>query len=103
MRIAIIDTGLDMDHPAFTAAPPLTERSLTLDEVSNTLESLNAYDRYVNQSGVKLTAENLYRSEKVPYGFNYVDGGLDVTHDNDEQGGSRHTCSRYCGGQCYTG
>lgn len=86
MRIAIIDTGLDMDHPAFTAAPPLTERSLTLDEVSNTLEFLNAYDRYVNQSGVKLTAENLYRSEKVPYGFNYVDGGLDVTHDNDEQG-----------------
>ncbi len=32
------------------------------------------------------TAERLYRSEKVPFAFNYVDRNLDVTHDNDDQG-----------------
>ena len=28
----------------------------------------------------------MYYSEKVPFMFNYVDGSLDVTHDNDDQG-----------------
>ena len=50
------------------------------------MESLNAYDLYLSKSAVKLTADVLYRSEKVPYGFNYVDRSLDVTHDNDYAG-----------------
>lgn len=79
MRIAIIDTGLDLDHPSFVDAPVLTDTSLTLAEVESVLTSLNAYELY----GSDLTAEALYRSEKVPFGFNYVDESLDVTHDND--------------------
>lgn len=79
MRIAIIDTGLDLDHPSFVDAPVLTDTSLTLAEVESVLTSLNAYELY----GSALTAEALYRSEKVPFGFNYVDRSLDVTHDND--------------------
>ncbi len=30
------------------------------------LESLNAYTRYASTSAVKLTADKLYRSEKIP-------------------------------------
>ena len=86
MRIAVIDTGLDLDHPSFAAAPELTEDSLTKEEIGGVLESLNAYTRYASTSAVKLTADVLYRSEKVPYGFNYVDRSLDVTHDNDYAG-----------------
>ena len=86
MRIAIIDTGLDLDHPSFAVAPQLTEDSLTQEEIASVLESLNAYDLYLSKSAVKLTADVLYRSEKVPYGFNYVDRSLDVTHDNDYAG-----------------
>lgn len=82
MRIAIIDTGLDLDHPSFVDAPDLTEDSLTLEEVNSVLTTLNAYELY----GSALTAAQLYRSEKVPFGFNYVDSSLDVTHDNDQQG-----------------
>lgn len=79
MRIAIIDTGLDVDHPSFVDAPVLTEDSLTLEELESVLTSLNAYELY----GSELTAEALYFNEKVPFGFNYVDRGLDITHDND--------------------
>lgn len=79
MRIAIIDTGLDVDHPSFVDDPVLTDTSLTLEELSSVLTSLNAYKIY----GSTLTAEALYRGAKVPFGFNYVDESLDVTHDND--------------------
>ena len=79
MRIAIIDTGLDVDHPSFVDAPVLTDTSLTLSELESVLTSLNAYELY----GGDLTAEAVYHSAKVPFGFNYVDESLDVTHDND--------------------
>ena len=79
MRIAIIDTGLDVDHPSFVDAPVLTEDSLTLAELESVLTSLSAYALY----GSELTAEALYCNEKVPFGFNYVDRSLDITHDND--------------------
>lgn len=82
MRIAIIDTGLDLDHPSFAAEPNQVGTSLTVDEIAGVLTNLNAYKLYGNT----LTAEDLYRSGKVPYGFNYIDASLDVTHDNDQQG-----------------
>lgn len=106
MRIAIIDTGLDLDHPSFAVAPQLTEDSLTQEEIASVLESLNAYDLYLSKSAVKLTADVLYRSEKVPYGFNYVDRSLDVTHDNDYAGdhgthvAGYRRCQRHRGYRC---
>lgn len=84
MRIAIIDTGLDLDHPSFAAAPP--SPSLTQAEIESVMGNLNATELYNASSSVKLTANRLYRSEKVPFGFNYVDETLDITHDNDTQG-----------------
>lgn len=81
MRIAIIDTGLDIDHPSFVDDVPLTETSLTIAEIDTVLENLNAYKRYAG-----LSAAALYNSTKVPYRFNYVDHDLDVTHDNDSAG-----------------
>ncbi len=84
MTIAIIDTGLDVDHPSFAAAPE--GASMTLADVQDVLTELNAYRRYSLTSAMPLTAEKLYYSEKVPYGFNYVDNSLDVTHDYDVQG-----------------
>lgn len=86
MRVAVIDTGLDLDHPSFADAPAKTDRSLEQEEVASVLTTLNAYQRYTRTSTLKLTAEKLYRSEKVPYAFNYVDSDLDVTHDHDNQG-----------------
>ena len=86
MRIAILDTGLDVDHPSFVDAPALTETSLTMGEVSDVISELNAAVRYAEATGEELTAEDVYYNEKVPFGFNYGADSLDITHDNDASG-----------------
>ena len=86
MRIAIIDTGLDYDHPSFTADPQLTDSSLTKEEIAGVLKTTNAYAMYRSHGLVELTADRVYRSAKVPFGFNYIDESLDITHDNDTAG-----------------
>ena len=95
-RIAVIDTGIDSDHPSFdggafdahlketaeSAGKSVADYSLLAkDEISEVLPLLNAYQR---NSGIN--ADSLYLSEKIPFAFNYVDSDLDVTHDNDDEG-----------------
>lgn len=99
-RIAIIDTGLDTDHQSFNndafkyaLAEDAKAAGMTYDEyvakkdlldaaeIASVLEKLNAYS--MNNT---ITAEDLYRNEKVAYGFSYIDRDLDVTHLNDTQG-----------------
>ncbi len=96
-RVAIIDTGLDTDHQSFdpeafdyAIAEVENEKGISYDlldpeEIDTVLTQLNAYKR-LEEAGVTLTAEELYINSKAAYGFNYVDGDLDVTHDNDGQG-----------------
>lgn len=84
MTVAVLDTGLDIDHPSFVDAP--ANPRLTLADVEAVLTELNAYILYSETSAIPLEAEDLYYNEKVPFGFNYVDCGLDITHDYDQQG-----------------
>ena len=91
--VAVIDTGLDTDHQSFDAsafehaiAQVEAEKGVKLDlmdaaDIAPVLTQLNAYKR-----DNSLTAEDLYINAKTAYGYNYVDGSLDVTHDNDDQG-----------------
>ena len=83
MKIAVIDTGLDIDHQNFQALgeDKLTDTSADVDTVGAVLSQLNASSRIEG-----LTVEDVYHSTKVPYGFNYCDDNLDITHDNDSQG-----------------
>ncbi len=81
MKIAVVDTGLDLDHPSFAAAPALTGDSMTVEDVEAVLPKLNASALYP-QAG----AADLYRSEKIPFAFNYVDRNLKASHDYDQQG-----------------
>ncbi len=85
--VAIIDTGIDTDHRSFDAEAfdyalsTLDEEPdlLTKDEIAAVFDQLNvsAYGDF--------TADDVYISTKIPFAFNYVDGDLDVTHDNDTQ------------------
>ncbi len=95
MRVAIIDTGLDTDHQSFNAEA--FEYALREDAAADgkTVEDYDLLDR-AEISGVMsqlnacksggVTADDLYRTAKVPYGYCYVDQDLDVTHDKDSQG-----------------
>ena len=95
-RIAVIDTGIDSDHPSFdggafdyslglTAAAAGTTvdsyQLLNKDEIAAVLPNLKVSER---NSGV--TADKLFLSDKIAFAFNYVDRNLDVTHDNDAEG-----------------
>ena len=99
-RIAVIDTGLDTDHQSFDpnaflhALQENAERAgmsyeeyvaslnlLDAEEVAAKLSQLNVAERNPG-----MTAEELYFNEKAPFGYNYLDGDVDITHDNDSQG-----------------
>ena len=82
MRIAIVDTGLDLDHPAYVEVPELTSTSLTVEEIAAVLPKLNAY----KMMGGDVTAEELYYSGKIPFAFNYSDWNLNADHEHDQQG-----------------
>ena len=84
MVIAVIDTGLDIDHPSFVDAPESPR--MNIDHIASVLTELNAYDLFNENSPLAMTAEDVYFNAKVPFGFNYVDRGTDITHDYDSQG-----------------
>ena len=76
MTIAILDTGLDMDHPSFAADPQLNEYSWDASYVASMLDKLN-----VSKINGKVTAEDLYHNAKVPFTFDYATGTVNVNHD----------------------
>ena len=91
-RIAIIDTGIDTDHQSFDAGAfdyALTQDAeaagkavadynlLTKKEIGDKLSLLNI----AQNQGV--SADSLYGTTKLPFGYNYVDESFDLTHDND--------------------
>ena len=97
-RIAIIDTGLDTDHQSFDvrgyecSLRKNAERLgmsyedyaeslglLTKEEVAAKWSDLNFSSRYSKASGTFFT-------DKVPFGANYVDHSVDITHENDDHG-----------------
>ncbi len=89
--VAIVDTGLDVEHEMFDAEAfeyALEETGkevdlLTVDDIEAVIDQLHIAGEG-RISG--LTAEDLYISSKIPFGANYVDNDLDVTHKNDGQG-----------------
>ena len=78
MTIAILDTGLDLDHPSFAADP-----ENPLWDVAWLQEMMDTYDlRLEELYGEGITAEDLYYSAKIPFHFNYALGSTDVLHND---------------------
>ena len=89
-KIAIVDTGLDVDHisfspKAFDFAIQEIESDegrdvelLTKKDVDRLWSSLNA--SYFHDTN------NSYVNSKIPFGFNYCDADFDISHLNDSQG-----------------
>ena len=68
MIVAILDTGLDTNHQAFQK--PLTDVALTYQNIASISEYL--YPNVAN-GGNYYQADQLYKSSKIPYGFDYAD------------------------------
>ncbi len=74
--IAVIDSGLDLEHPAFSAdGMAEEEQPLTRDALQSRMGRLNAV-----RLRPDLGADELYHSAKVPFAFNYLDWSDDVSH-----------------------
>ena len=95
-RIAVIDTGIDTDHQSFAAdafAYSLSRQAelheIPADEYTNRLNLLGPEEiaeklGLLNISGAN--AQQLYVNSKIPFGYNYIDKDLDITHDHDTAG-----------------
>lgn len=80
MVVAVLDTGLDSNHTAFSPDNFTSEKlGLSYADVTAVLEKTEAY----KQSG-GLSVDNVYINDKVPFGYDYADNDPDVysTHNN---------------------
>ena len=78
MTIAVLDTGLDLDHQSFAADPLLNNNSWTLEYVQSLLDNNDL--KCEEMFSKELTAEDLYYNAKVPFAFNYSMGTTNVSH-----------------------
>ncbi|MBR2646241.1 MAG: leucine-rich repeat protein [Clostridia bacterium] len=72
--IAVLDTGTDVQHPAFqTSNFYATEYALTREDIESRLQYTRAagFDK-------EASVENVYKSEKLPFAFDYADKDSNV-------------------------
>ena len=80
MVVAVLDTGLDSNHTAFSAENFTSDHlGLTYEEVAKVLDQTQAY-----ALAGGLSVDDVYINEKVPFGYDYADNDPDPysTHNN---------------------
>ncbi|MBQ3527253.1 MAG: S8 family serine peptidase, partial [Clostridia bacterium] len=80
MVVAVLDTGLDSNHTAFSVDNFTSEHlGLTYEDVKKVIKDTAASELLDG-----LTVDDVYINEKVPFGFDYSDEDPDVysTHNN---------------------
>ena len=80
MVVAVLDTGLDYAHSAFDPSRfTSSDLGLTYEQVAALLDKTMASQQYEG-----LTVDDVFISDKVPFGFDYADYDPDVysTHNN---------------------
>ena len=82
-RVAIIDTGTDQDHQSFD--PEALEYALAEDGGDYNLLTWDEISGLAGQLNAPVT-EEVYKNTKIPYAYNYVDGGYITDHMSDTQG-----------------
>ncbi len=80
MVVAVLDTGLDSNHTAFSTDNFTSEKlGMTYDDVAKLIKKTKAYEWADG-----LSVDDVYINEKVPFGYDYADNDPDVysTHNN---------------------
>lgn len=88
MVIAVLDTGLEVNHKSFQGAPE--NPALTQSDIAAVLsdKALNAEEKKPGRDG-----KPVYRSAKVPFAFDYADNDTDVTPGSARR--PRRPCLRH--------
>ena len=81
-RVAIIDTGTDQNHQSFSAEA--LEYALEKDGLTPDLLTWEDISAVASELNVSVT-EQVYKNTKIPYAYNYVDGGYVTDHMSDTQ------------------
>lgn len=85
MLVAVIDTGLQVNHEAFSVMPE--NQKISKEDIEAALENLTAKNGYrLLANGQEydveylsdVTADDLYKNGKVPFGFDYCDVDAEV-------------------------
>lgn len=86
MTVAILDTGLDYTHEAFTKYMPST-LGLDRNQLKTKLKdnALKAVEMSANR-GVAIDENDLYVSDKVPFAYDYADKDADVYPSYSQHG-----------------
>ncbi len=80
MVVAVLDTGLDSNHSAFSVDNFTSEQlGMTYEDVAAVVSKSKAAEKYEG-----LSVDDVYINKKVPFGFDYADCDPDVysTHNN---------------------
>ncbi len=87
MVVAVLDTGLDYTHTAFSLSNfgVKDENKLGL-KYQDIVNLLNNNDFYAEKLQSGLTANDVFISNKVPFGFDYADGDSEVFPINSDHG-----------------
>lgn len=93
MTVAVLDTGLDYTHPAFTKDPDETNNaiSFTYNYVKDKLENTVAADAtdpvpFQSVKNVGADVDDVYISKKVPFAFDYADRDTNVFPSYSQHG-----------------
>ena len=93
-RIAVIDTGSDIDHQSLNAEAFEYSLSLLAEQAGMSYEDYVASLDLLDAEEIASVADQLnapvaesgYFNTKIPFGYNYIDKTLDIVHINDGQG-----------------
>jgi len=83
-RIAIIDTGADIDHQSFNSDAFDYGIQKYEEKFGKTVDLMEEAD--IEAVAEELNGAGVYLNSKMPYIYNYVDQDEDVTHVNDSEG-----------------
>ena len=89
MVVAVLDTGLDYTHTAFSVNNFTADRNklgLTKDRVDALVADTTATKLQAEKTQSTLTADDVYINEKVPFAFDYADSDPDVYPIENDHG-----------------
>lgn len=76
--VAILDTGVKVDHEAFSVNPEVVK--YTIDDIAQIIATGNL------DGGSAMNVDNVYYSAKVPFRWNYYNNTYDVAHQGNDHG-----------------